>query len=102
MSEVGSDRAGEAYDLEIADPGQRLQIVRGPVEQPRPFHAGLMFFTSDPRKWFPQTQTDVVHIPEGPGGNTLIEKTFSGPVSTIDLDALRAGRAVARRYRNRR
>jgi len=83
LSEVGSDLAGEVADL-----GQRLQIVRGPIEQPRPLNVGLMFFIADPRKWFPQTQIDVVHMPEGPGGNTLIEKTFSGPISTMLRDAL--------------
>ena len=88
LSEVGSDLASEVYDLEIADLGQRLQIVRGPVEQARPLNVGLMFFTSDPRKWFPQTQIDVVLMPEGPGGNTLIEKTFSGPISSMLRDAL--------------
>lgn len=88
LSEVGSDLAGEVFDLEIEDLGERLQIVRGPVEQPCPLNVGLMFFTADPRKWFPQTQIDVVHMPEGPGGDTLIEKTFSGPISTMLRDAL--------------
>jgi len=88
LSDVGSDLADEVYDLEISDLGQRVQIVRGPVEQARPLNVGLMFFTSDPRKWFPQTQIDVVHMPEGPGGNTLIEKTFSGPISSMLRDAL--------------
>lgn len=88
LSEVGSDLAADAYDLEFEELGRRLQIVRGPVEQASPLNVGLMFFTSDPRKWFPQTQIDVVQMPDGPGGNTLIEKTFSGPISTMLRDAL--------------
>ena len=88
LSEVGSDLAKEAFDLEIEDLGQRLQIVRGPAEQVHPLNVGLMFFTSEPSKWFPQTQIDVVHMPRGPGGDTLIEKTFTGPLSSMLRDAL--------------
>lgn len=88
LTEVGSDLAKEAFDLEIEELGRRLQIVRGPVENPRALNVGLMFFTSDPREWFPQTQIDIVHMPQGPGGDTLIEKTFTGPLSSMLRDAL--------------
>lgn len=72
LNEVGSDLADSAYDLEIEDLGERMRIVRGPVENRSPLNVGLMFFTSDPRKWFLQTQIDVVQMPDGPGGNKQI------------------------------
>jgi ATP-dependent DNA helicase RecG len=88
LSEIGSDLTNEALDLNIDDLGRRLQIVRGPDEQPRPLNVGLLFFSSDPCQWFPQTQIDVVQMPDGPGGNTLIENTFSGPIGSMLRDAL--------------
>lgn len=70
--------------------------------------------TPEPWRWFPQTQIDVVHLPDGRGGDQIIEKTFQGPVGTLLRDALaylrnsvvteyvrkQANRAEAERYHN--
>jgi ATP-dependent DNA helicase RecG len=47
-----------------------------------------MFFTPDPTRWFPQAQIDVVHLPQGRGGDQIIEKVFKGPLGTMLQDAL--------------
>lgn len=88
LDEIGSDLAERALDLSIEDLGRNMGIVRGPSEAPNPVNVGLMFFTQDPAQWFPQTQIDVVHMPEGPGGKTLIERTFKGPLGIMLRDAL--------------
>lgn len=88
LTEVKSDLASEAARLPLDELGRRMQIVRGPSEAPRPLNVGLLFFTADPTRWFPQTQIDIVHLPEGRGGDQLIEKTFKGPLGTLLRDAL--------------
>ncbi|MEY2882022.1 MAG: hypothetical protein RLZZ15_4402 [Verrucomicrobiota bacterium] len=88
LAEVKSDLLAEAPRLLIAELGRRMQIVRGPPEALRPLNVGLLFFTSDPTRWFPQTQIDVVHFPQGRGGDQIVEKTFRGPLGAMLRDAL--------------
>lgn len=88
LSEVKSDLAADAGRLPIDELGRRMQIVRGPPEAPRPLNVGLLFFTTDPTRWFPQTQIDVVHLPQGRGGDQIIEKEFKGPLGAMLRDAL--------------
>lgn len=88
LAEIGSDLSESALDLSVEELGRRMEVVRGPKEAPKPVNAGLMFFTDEPSKWFPQTQIDVVEMPNGPGGKTLIEKTFKGPLSSMLRGAL--------------
>ena len=88
LAEVGSDLQTEAGSLPLDQLGRRMQIVRGPEEAPRPLNVGLLFFSPDPAKWFPQTQIDIVHLPKGRGGDQIIEKTFRGPLGAMLRDAL--------------
>jgi ATP-dependent DNA helicase RecG len=88
LAEVKSDLQAEAASLPLEELGRRMQIVRGPFEAPRPLNVGLLFFTPEPAGWFPQTQIDIVHLPQGRGGNQIIEKTFKGPVGVMLRDAL--------------
>lgn len=80
--------AAQAARFSIEELGRRMQIVRGPSEAPRPLNVGLMFFTPDPTRWFPQAQIDVVHLPQGRGGDQIIEKVFKGPLGAMLQDAL--------------
>ena len=114
LAEVGSDLQSEAGKLPLDKLGRKMQIVRGPEEAPRPLNVGLLFFSTDPAEWFPQTQIDVVHLPKGRGGDQIIEKTFRGPLGSMLRDALaylrnqvvteyvtkRADRAEAERFVN--
>ena len=114
LAEVKSDLQAEVARLSLEELGRRMQIIRGLAEAPRPLNAGLLFFTPDPSRWFPQTQIDVVHLPQGRGGDQIIEKTFKGPVGVMLRDALgylrnnvvtqyvtkRADRAEAERFHN--
>ena len=47
-----------------------------------------MFFSMEPDKFFPYTQIDVVQFPDGLGGDSIIEKTFKGPIHQQLRDAL--------------
>lgn len=114
LAEVKSDLQSEAPRLSLEELGRRMQIVRGPAEGPRPLNVGLLFFTPEPTRWFPQTQIDVVQLPQGRGGDQIIEKTFRGPVPVMLREALaylrnsvvtqyvlkHADRAEAERYHN--
>ncbi|KXU37183.1 hypothetical protein AXK11_02695 [Cephaloticoccus primus] len=88
LSEVKSNLAAEALRLPLDELGRRMQIVRGPQEAPRPLNVGLLFFSPAPARWFPQTQIDIVHLPQGRGGDQIIEKEFKGPLGVMLRDAL--------------
>jgi len=88
LTEVKSDLSADVARLSVDELGRRMQIVRGMPEAPRPLNVGLLFFTHDPTRWFPQTQIDVVHFPQGRGGDQIIERTFKGPLGTMLRDAL--------------
>jgi len=88
LAEIKSDLAASALRQPLEDLGRRMQLVRGPTEAPRPLNVGLLFFTPDPSRWFPQTQIDIVHLPQGRGGDQIIERSFKGPLGTMLRDAL--------------
>lgn len=88
LGDIGSGLTGELANLGIEALGRRMQIVRGPEEAPRPLNVGLMFFSNEPSKWFPQTQIDIVILPQGAGGDQIFEKTFSGPLANMLRSAL--------------
>jgi len=67
---------------------RRMNIVDGPVEAIQPKNAGLMFFNEQPEHFFPQTQIDVVHFPEGLGADSFTEKVFKGPLDRMLASAL--------------
>jgi ATP-dependent DNA helicase RecG len=64
-----------------------MQISDGPPESVRPRNVGLLFFTDEPHRYFPYTQIDVVHFPQGKAGE-IREKRFVGPLGKQLRDAL--------------
>jgi len=89
LAEVKSDLQADVHRLSLKDLGQRMQVVRGPSEAVRPLNVGLLFFNSDPTRWFPQTQIDIVQLPQGGGGDQIIEQIFKGPLNAMLREALR-------------
>ena len=53
-----------------------------------------MFFSIEPDKIFPYAQIDIVQIPNGLGGNDIIEKIFKGPIHQQLREALQYIRNV--------
>jgi len=67
---------------------RQMNLVDGPDESLWPKNVGLLFFNEDPSQFFPQTQIDVVHFPEGPGADTFSEKILKGPLHIMLQNAL--------------
>ena len=88
LDDVGSQLSREAYSLPIETLGRQLQVIGGPTEAPFPKNVGLLFFNEAPENFFPATQIDVVHFPEGPGGDLFDERIFRGPLDRITRNAV--------------
>jgi ATP-dependent DNA helicase RecG len=111
LQEVKSDLFEASGTIEFARLCSLMRIVDGPPENLRPRNVGLLFFTDEPRRFFPEVQIDIVHFPEGKAGE-IREKRFVGPLGGQLRDALsyihsafigervhkRAGRAEADRF----
>ncbi len=85
---INSDLAPEVAGQPMEALAKQMQIARGPQEHLWPLNVGLLFFNEEPANFFPQTQIDVVWMPDGSGGSTFTEKTFSGPISQILIESL--------------
>ncbi len=88
LKQVKSDLFPEAAKMNFVQLCRRINIADGPDEAVWPRNVGLMFFNNNPSKFFPQTQIDVVHFPEGPGADFFTEKIFTGPLHVMLQDAL--------------
>jgi ATP-dependent DNA helicase RecG len=89
LKDAGSRLYASAARLPFAELARRLAIVDGPDEFLKPRNVGLLFFHEAPERFFPGTQIDVVHFPEGVGGSEILEQTFRGPLHVQAKDALR-------------
>ena len=88
LQRVKSDLFDKASKMDFVQLCRNMNIVDGPDEYVRPKNVGLMFFNPHPGKYFPQTQIDVVHFPQGPGADSFLEKIFKGPLDRMLMDAL--------------
>jgi ATP-dependent DNA helicase RecG len=88
LKEVGIDLAKSAGKMPLEKLGRQMNIIGGPEESPFPLNVGLLFFNSQPYRFFPATQIDVVWFPEGEGGDRFEEKTFQGPLARMVREAL--------------
>ena len=89
LRDIKSRLADEATDMDFAQLCRQMNIVDGPSEFLFPRNVGLMFFNEHPELFFPYTQIDIVHFPEGPGGSSFTEQIFRGPLNHMIGDALR-------------
>lgn len=88
LSEIGSELFETSKRMRDLDLFKRMKIVDGPEEHLQPRNVGLLFFSDRPDNFYPQTQIDVVQLPEGPGGDIIRERTFVGPLGRQLRDAL--------------
>lgn len=89
LREVGSSLYAEADTMDFVELCQRMDIVQGPKEYLKPKNVGLLFFASEPERFFPYARIDIVELPEGEGGSRLEEHIFAGPLHHQMQDALR-------------
>lgn len=87
LQQVKSELFESSGSMEFARLCTAMQVVDGPPENLRPRNVGLLFFTDDPRRFFPGVQIDVAHFPEGKAGE-IREKRFTGPLGRQLRDAL--------------
>lgn len=88
LRQVRSDLYETSSTIDFVQLSRQMNIVDGPDEAVRPKNVGLMFFNEQPDRFFPQTQIDVVHFPEGPGADSFTEKIFKGPLNRMLAEAL--------------
>ncbi len=89
LKSVGSQLYETFDSSDFEDVCRNMHIAAGPAEYLKPLNVGLLFFSADPARFFPYAQIDVVEFPDGEGGDTLVEHTFTGPLSQQLEDALR-------------
>lgn len=88
LYDINSGLKNDLNHLEFEQLCRQMTIIDGPSESIKPRNVGLMFFNERPYEFFPYTQIDVIHFPEGPGGDRFFEKIFKGPVWKILKAAL--------------
>lgn len=88
LKETGSPLYEHAAETDFIGLCQRMDIVSSQTGCLRPKNVGLLFFSLTPEKFFPCAQIDVVQFPDGPGGDTIIEHTFRGPLHQQLREAL--------------
>ena len=80
LKEVGSSLYSVADTMDFGDLCRSMNIAAGLDEYLKPKNVGLLFFTMNPERFFPCAQIDVVELPDGEGGDRIIEHTFKGPL----------------------
>ncbi len=88
LKEVNSSLYEQSQNGDFVEICRDMNIISNLPEYIRPKNVGLMFFSMEPDKFFPYTQIDVVQFPGGLGGDSIIEKTFKGPIHQQLRDAL--------------
>lgn len=89
LREVGSSLYERMDTMDFTELCRDMNIVDGPPEYVKPKNVGLLFFSTDPERYFPYSaHIDIVELPDGEGGNRIFERTFSGPLHQQLRDAL--------------
>lgn len=88
LARVKSELATTATKRPVEDLARDMHLLGGPAEAMRPLNVALMFFASEPTRWFPGARIEVSIHPEGLAGRTHEEKIFKGPLDSQLIDAL--------------
>ena len=89
LKEIGSSLYAVADDMEFVDLCKDMNLISILPEYVKPKNVALMFFNSEPERFFPCAQIDIVQFPEGEGGDKILEQTFTGPLHEQLRAALR-------------
>lgn len=84
-----ADQVGKIPDIELL--GQ-MELISGPNEHVFPRNVGLMMFSEQPEKFFPYTQVEIVHFPDGEAAPFQEFPVIKGPIADQikqTLDVLR-------------
>ena len=94
LGEINSELYNQADEIGLERVCRNMNLINGLPEYVKPRNVALMFFNSNPDKFFPCAQIDVVQFPDGEGGDQIIEQIFKGPLHVQLRDALRYIRNV--------
>lgn len=88
LGKVKSDLFESSASMLFEDLLKRMNLVERTHEKYYPKNVALMFFNPEPQWFFPYTQVDVVHFPDGLGGDKFSETSFKGPIDQMLINAL--------------
>lgn len=80
LERIGSNLAEDSTTMLIEELVRRLNIASGPNEALLPKNIGLLFFNSNPEKFFYKSNIEVVKFSDNEGADEFVEKVFSGPL----------------------
>ena len=73
LKEIGKPLYDVADDMPFIDLCRDMSLVSILPEYVKPKNVALMFFNSQPEKFFPYAMIDVVQFPEGEGGDKILQ-----------------------------
>ncbi len=85
LRDVGSGLLDEQSEAEVY---RRLRITMTVNDHEAPRNVGLLFFSSDPRRWFRGASIEVVHFTADRAGDVQEERTFHGGLTDQLRDCL--------------
>ena len=88
LGRVKSDLFKLTASMPFEDLLKRMNLVEKMHEKYYPKNVALMFFNPEPQRFFPYTQIDVVHFPDGLGGDNFSENIFKGTLDQMLKEAL--------------
>jgi len=85
LRDVGSGLLDEQSEAEVY---RRLRITMTVNDHEAPRNVGLLFFSSDPKRWFRGANIEVVHFTADRAGDVQEERTFHGGLTDQLRDCL--------------
>lgn len=79
LQEIGSDLFEESTTMYFPDLCKAMHIARGPEEYLRPVNAGLLFFNSNPHRFFNRAWIELA-IHKNETGRNYVSENFTGPL----------------------
>lgn len=89
LKEIGSSLYDTADSMDFKELCSNMNLISTLPEYVKPKNVAIMFFHTEPDKFFPYAQIDIVQFPEGDAGDKIIEQTFKGPLHEQLRAALR-------------
>lgn len=86
LHEVRSRLAGER--IEPDELYRKLNLLKRINGHEAPKNVALLFFSSEPRRWFRGARIEIAQFPEGKSGSQIIERNIEGPLPTMIRTAL--------------
>lgn len=87
LKTVGSQLAEQVDKIPFEELCIKMNIVHGPTEYLKPRNIGLLMFSNEPEKFFPEAKIILGQFRDDTG-DAFTEKHFTGPIQTQLQDAL--------------